>query len=180
MRPGTGAPLSERRAAAPGSGARPRPLPAVGSEPGGPAGPGGPVFWSALVIGWAVIGFAVAGVLWDPWLDGAELALARWAVLTGVAHDALVLPVAAGVGWVLGRVLPAALRGPIRGALAVSAILVAVAYPLLRGFGRRSLNPSALPADYTVSTIIVLALVWLVAAAAVAVRVGRAVRAGPR
>jgi hypothetical protein len=52
----------------------------------------------------------------------------------------------------------------------MSALVVLFAYPLLRGFGERPTNPSALPGDYPAATAAVVASIWAVAAVVVLVR----------
>jgi hypothetical protein len=116
---------------------------------------------------------AAAGVARDGWLGDRPLEVARWVAATGVVHDAVLLPAAAAVGWLPGRLLPAAVRGPVRGAAAVSGIVAAFSYPLWRGFGRRDANPTILPLDYPVTVAAVVAVVWAVALVAVVGRLAR-------
>lgn len=135
----------------------------------GPAPTYGASFWVGLAVGWAVMGYGVWGVL-----DESDLTrppdLALWVVGAAIAHDALLAPVVAVVGVALAAVLPRWVRGPVRAALAVSGVVVLFAYPALRGFGRRQGNPSILPLDYQRNVLLVLAVVWVVAAVAAAVR----------
>ena len=49
-----------------------------------------------------------------------------------------------------------------------SAVLVAIAWPFVRGYGRRSGNPSLLPRNYAVGLAAYLAVIWIVALAIVA------------
>jgi hypothetical protein len=65
-----------------------------------------------------------------------------------------------------GALLVKRIRGPIRGplqaGLIVTAIVVLTVWPLLRGYGLRDDNPSALPNNYLAGLVIVLVIVWSV------------------
>ena len=88
------------------------------------------------------------------------VALTEWTLGAAVVHDALVAPAVAVVGLVTARWLPVALRVPIRVGLALSALVVALAWPFVRGYGRRASNPSALPFEYGRNLVILLAVIW--------------------
>jgi hypothetical protein len=68
------------------------------------------------------------------------------------------------------RNLPAPIRTPARFALAVTALVTAIAWPLVRGWGYRAANPSALPLDYGRNLAGVLVAVWIVALIAAVLR----------
>jgi hypothetical protein len=87
-----------------------------------------------------------------------------------VAHDGVVLPVAIGLGVLIGRFVPAAARSVVLGAAYVSVVLTAVALPFLLGYGRSPDEPSALPLDYGRGLLACLVAVWAVALTVVAVR----------
>ena len=89
----------------------------------------------------------------------------RWWVTAALVHDLIVAPLAIAVGWVVVRSAPRALKAPLQMALLVSAVLVAVSWPALRGYGRVPSNPTYLPRDYTSGLLISLAAVWAVGAA---------------
>jgi len=93
-------------------------------------------------------------------------------------HDFLVAPVAALVGVVIIRRAPALVRGPLRAALFTSAIVIAVAWPGLRGYGRARApdNISVQPLNYATAVLTVLAVVWVVTAVWVTVEVLRSRR----
>ncbi|MEP6658449.1 MAG: hypothetical protein ABJD24_00860 [Acidimicrobiales bacterium] len=137
-------------------------------------------FVPCLVSGWLVMGFGVTRALSDS-RDAHPFALVVHVVAFDLAHDLLVVPLILVVGWGIGRALPAVARGPVRSACAVSAMFVVVAYPLVRRWGRRPTNSSALPLAYGRNLVLVLAMVWAVALAAIVIRVvhlRRAVVAG--
>ena len=125
-------------------------------------------FWPALVAGWGLIAVGVIGMFAQR--DRTEpLQLVRYVIGFLLVHDLVVAPVVIAGGWVVSRFVPPAVRGPLRGALALSALIVAFSWPLLRRYGEHATNDSALPLDYGRTVPIVLAVVW-VAAAAVAAR----------
>jgi hypothetical protein len=136
-------------------------------------------FWTALVAGWGVMIGAAVGALVDS--RNANLpALVRYIVIFDVVHDAVIAALTVAVAWLVSRWVPAVARGPVRGALALTAILVAFSYPLVRRLGARESNDSALPLDYGRNLLVVLAVVWVGAALVVAGRLlGRRVRRPP-
>ncbi len=137
--------------------------------------PRGAVFWVAAGVGWVVMAFGVWG-LFDNEGNTKPALLVRWVLGTLLVHDLLIVPVVIAVGALVGWLLPPRWRGPVRGALALSALAVLFSYPLWRGFGRRPGDPSALPLDYADSLLVVLAVIWVGAAAVLVARWGRARR----
>jgi len=137
-----------------------------------PADPLGRPFWIGLAVGGALMGYAIAGAA-AAFTPDERLGLLRWLVGAAIAHDALLAPAVTIVGLLLAWVLPSRVRGPVLGALAISAVVVLFSWPALRGYGRRDANPTILPHDAGRNVMIVVALVWLGAAIVVA---GRLVR----
>lgn len=135
-------------------------------------GPGGRWFWLGLAAGWSVMAWAAWGILADHDATNPS-GLARWALGGALLHDLVLAPVVLLVGAILARRLPASVRGPISGALALSGIVVLFAYPLVRGFGRHEQNSSTLPLDYTTNVVVVVGLVWLATLAVIVVRIAR-------
>jgi hypothetical protein len=137
---------------------------------------GGRVFWITTAIGWSVMVGAVIGAVADR-RDAQPAVLARWLVGGALLHDLLWLPIVAAVGAVLARTgrrgrVPAA----VRWAIATSAVLVLIAWPFVRGYGRNRGNPSLLPRNYAHGLVAYLLLTWLLAGLALAVerrRTGR-------
>jgi hypothetical protein len=80
---------------------------------------------------------------------------AVWLLLGVLAHDLLLVPVVAAVGWVLARVVPGASRGVVQGGLLVAAVITLVALPALSGKGDPR-NPSLTPLDYPRNWLLVL------------------------
>jgi hypothetical protein len=129
-----------------------------------PAAPSGAAFWLCAAIGLTIVGFGVAGLLTQ--LEGP--ALTSWLkVFVGglLVHDAIFAPLVVVGSVLLVRVVPASVRAPVQGALIVSCALVAIAIPVVGGYGRLANNPSLLPSDhYGTRLVAALAVVWLVAA----------------
>lgn len=84
----------------------------------------------------------------------------RWWVAAAVIHDVLVAPIAIGVGWLVVRFAPPVVKAPLQAALILSAILSAMAWPALRGYGRIASNPTYLPRDYGRGLVLSLLVVW--------------------
>lgn len=86
----------------------------------------------------------------------------RWALLVtvgAVAHDLLLVPVVSAVGWPLRHLRPP-LRAGVATGLALSGVLLVVAWPALGRYGARSDNPSVLPLDYPHGLAVALGVVW--------------------
>lgn len=116
----------------------------------------GPWAWLAIVGGWAVMVVAVIGAIRDPLL-GSSASWIVWVLGVAVVHDAVVLPIVVGCGWLLGRFAPAAWRAPWRVALVVGAVLVLSTWPIARRWGARSDNPSILPLEVGRNLLVLLA-----------------------
>lgn len=122
-----------------------------------------PGFWIGLALGLPLIAVGMIGAL-----DNASRVhpaeLGRWVIGSAIVHDGLVLPFVLLVGYFARRVTPVVAWPAVRWALATSGVIAVVAWPFVRGYGRRSSNPSLLPRDYTLGTWVAVAAVWLVAA----------------
>lgn len=98
----------------------------------------------------------------------------RWLVVGALAHDLLLFPALAAVGWLVHRLVPSVVRPVVAGGLVVAGAVTAVAYPVLTGKGDAR-NPSLTPLDYPRNYAILLAAIAVVTAA-LAVRRWRAHR----
>lgn len=142
-----------------------------GSDRGGAApadraapAPAGARFWACAAAGLALVAFGLAGLLRD--LSGPQLTSWAAVFLGGLlAHDLVVAPAVALLSLLVARRVPAPVRAPVQAGLVVSALVVAVAVPVVGGWGRLATNPSLLPQDYARNLLVVLACVWLVVAA---------------
>ncbi|WP_322759741.1 hypothetical protein [Frankia sp. Cr2] len=87
-----------------------------------------------------------------------------WGLAAIAVHDALLVPALAVIGLVLTRLIPAPYRAVMQAALIVSGSVALVSLPLWRGYGRKPDNPSVDPLAYERNLVIVLGVVWVIAA----------------
>jgi len=97
-------------------------------------------FWIGLAVGTLVMAYGLKGLL------GAASAtqpsnLGAFFIGAGIVHDAVFAPLVLLVGWLTLRVVPPVARNPVRIALALSVLLVAFTWPLVRRWGARDSNP---------------------------------------
>jgi hypothetical protein len=143
----------------------------------------GRAFWIALPVGAAVMTFGAIGLVADSGISGG-VDVAQWLVGADLAHDFVLAPLACLVGAAVARVLPRRCRAPVQAALLASGVLLIVAFPALRGYGREQVpdNPSVQPLDYTTATLTALTVVWAAAGVWLLVRLatsGRGTRRPP-
>ena len=143
-----------------------------------PAGDGhrtGALFWISAAAGWVVIGLGVRGILQHS-IDTRPLDLARFVVGGALLHDLVVAPLVILAGVLVARTVPTRSRAVVQAALVVSGLVALFSYPLVRAYGLAANNPTSLPHNYARSLLVVLGVVWAVAAAAVVVRLRTASR----
>lgn len=128
--------------------------------------PVGPRFWVSAAVGWAVIGWGVYGIFSNR-LDTRPANLAKFVVGGALLHDLLVAPLVILAGVLIARAVPARARGTVQAALIVSGVVALFAWPLVRAYGLAANNPTSLPHNYGLNLLIVLGVVWAVAAAAI-------------
>ncbi|CAN5628304.1 hypothetical protein BH10ACT2_BH10ACT2_27610 [soil metagenome] len=133
---------------------------------------GGPAFWIAAVVGWAIIIGGIRAGLRDRELK--PTALAKWIIGGLVVHDAIWLPILSllgvGIVWAWRRRIPAF----IVWAAMTSAVLTLIAWPFVRGYGRRADVPSALQRNYAHGLLAYIGVTWLLAVGAAIVSRRRA------
>lgn len=122
--------------------------------------PGGPIFWTGVLVGWTVILAGVVGALVDSRLTHPR-SMAIWIVGCLVAHDFVLAPMVFGVGKALRRVASASGRKLLQACFVLYGALVLVSIPVLGRFGQRPDNDTLLPRDYGVGLIVALIVVWL-------------------
>lgn len=133
--------------------------------------PSGPLWWALLVLGTAVVGFGVRGLLAE--FDAEDLR--RWMVwfAAGVAvHDLLVVPLTAALGRGLRHLLPARFLAPVQVGAILTGIVAITAIPVVGRFGAgaQAANPTLLTRPYETNLVLVLAIVWAAVGVACAVR----------
>jgi hypothetical protein len=103
-------------------------------------------------------------------------------------HDFVVAPLGVAVGILVLRRVPPVVRAPLRGALFTSAVVIAVAWPGIRHYGRTRTpdNPTVQPLNYTtaaltvVGVVFAIASVWLVISLVRTHRTQRSLRSAAR
>jgi hypothetical protein len=137
----------------------------------------GRAFWIALPVGAGVMVYGAIGLVTDSGLPGA-FDVARWLVGADLANDAVLAPLACLVGAGIARLLPRWCRAPVQAGLLASGVLLIVAFPALRGFGRDQVpdNETVQPLDYSTGTLTALAVVWSAVAVWLVVRFASAAR----
>ena len=142
-------------------------------RPAGPSrplpGPLGPRFWISAAVGWAVIGWGIAGIFRHS-VDTRPANLATFVVGGALLHDLVVAPLVILAGVLIARAVPARARGPVQAALAVSGMVALFSWPLVRAYGLAANNPTSLPHNYALGLLVVLGVVWATAAAAVVLK----------
>jgi hypothetical protein len=134
------------------------------------------VFWTCALVGWAGIALGVRGIFVDRSATRPS-DLVRWAGGLLVVHDVIVVPVALGVGWIVGRLSSGRGGVFVKAGMAMTATVVALWWPLWRGYGRRASNPTLLRSPYERNLLIALAVGWgVVAAAALGTLIARRAR----
>ncbi|NND75514.1 MAG: hypothetical protein HKN44_10970 [Ilumatobacter sp.] len=124
----------------------------------------GALFWTGTVLGWAIIAFGLKLLFDDP--EASWFNTLRLTAIGIVAHDIVWLAVSVGGTWLVMRALGRDIPHWIRWATWTSAIVIAMWFPLWRGYGDRIRNDTILPRDYRASIIILLIAIWLGGAAA--------------
>lgn len=135
---------------------------------------GGATFWIATAVGWAIILFGVRLGLSDRELE--PWSLARWFAGGLVLHDLIWLSLVAIVGALLAFLLRGRVPVVLGWAIATTAVLTVIAWPFVRGYGRRPDVPSALQRNYAQGLLAYIAVTWLLALAVFAVGRRRAAR----
>jgi hypothetical protein len=121
-------------------------------------------FWVAAVVGAGLMAYGAIGLLdAAPATRPGPVALRLLGL--DVLHDAVIAPLACAVGWVVVRRFPGWARRPVRAGLFASAVVLLVAWPALRGYGRARVpdNPTVQPLHYGTAVVTVLVVVWLLA-----------------
>ena len=98
----------------------------------------------------------------------------RWWVTLAVVHDVVIAPLSILVGWLVVRFAPPVVKAPLQAGLILTATVVAMSWPALRGYGRIASNPTYLPRNYATGLVVTLAVIWLACAAWAAARLARA------
>jgi hypothetical protein len=116
-------------------------------------------FWIGLVLGAPVMVYGAYELVQQAgWPRAVDVAV--WLGAGLLVHDLVLAPLVLVVVWAIGRVAPRALRTPLRAGVLGSALVVAVAWPALRGYGNRPDNPTIHPLAYGTAVLTALAFLW--------------------
>ena len=132
------------------------------TDPGAHAEPGRG-FWIGLALGAPVMTYGAVSLVRQAGWPRA-FAAGRWLAGGLLLHDLMLVPVVLAIVWVIGRATPRWLRTPLQSAVLGSALVLALAWPGLRGYGNRPDNPTVHPLRYGSALLTVLAVVWVLAA----------------
>jgi hypothetical protein len=119
----------------------------------------GRLFWVGTVLGWIVIAYGAKLLLDDP--EAKWFNTARLVALGIVAHDIVWLSLSVGAGWLCARIIGRRVPYWIRWGTWTSIIVLAMWFPLWRGYGDRIGNDTILPRNYGTSILILLPVVWI-------------------
>ena len=122
-------------------------------------------FWCFFVVGGAVTLYGLHGLI--KVLNGiTSHEFLKWFVGADLAHDLIVAPVACLVGVIIARLVPASARAQVRAGIFATAVIVAIAWAPLHGYGRANArgNSSVEPLNYATAVLTVLVVVWALAA----------------
>jgi len=121
-------------------------------------------FWIGLAVGLPVMVYGAAELIGQAgWPRAGDVAV--WLGGGLLLHDLLLAPLVIAVVWAVGTVFPSGLRAPVRAGILGSALVVAIGWPALRGYGNRPDNRTIHPLDYSTAVLTAIALVWLLVAA---------------
>ena len=122
-------------------------------------------FWCFFVVGGAVTLYGLRGLIST--LNGiTSHDFLKWFVGADLAHDLVIAPVACLIGAAVSKLAPASARPQLRAGIFASAIVLAIAWAPLHGYGRANArgNSSVEPLNYATATVTVLVVVWAIAA----------------
>lgn len=107
-----------------------------------------------------LLGVGYGGWLLEAHQSGAQLfQVAQWAVIGVVLHDAVLAPLALGLGWLGQRTLAPAVAAPATVALVLVGTLSVVAVPVLDGYAAHRGNHTLLDRDYTAGWLLTAGVV---------------------
>ena len=121
---------------------------------------GGATFWVGAAVGWAIIVVGIKMGLHDR--EFKPGLLVKWAAGGLLLHDLVWLPVVAVAGTLATVVLRRRIPLVVAWAAATTIVMTLIAWPFVRGYGRRADNPSALPLNYAHGLLVYIAVTWLI------------------
>lgn len=132
------------------------------------------------LLGAALIGYGVYGMLHDPYIQ-RPMDVLRWVAAGLVLHDGVWLPLVMLLGALVSRAMPAPIADLLRGALVIAAATTAIALPgMLRAHADPGGNTTVAPLDYQRHWVVLMAVLGAGSALAAAYRWVRRGRARAR
>ncbi|MFI1995425.1 hypothetical protein [Actinoplanes sp. NPDC020271] len=116
-----------------------------------------------IAAGLLIMLYGIAGAILDTEVNLVGV-VAFGAVLL-VLHDGIFLPLIAGAGALVRRLVPPGWQPAVRFAAIVDLAVVMVASPLVLGFGRDAGNPTVLPRPYGKGLLLILVVATVAAVA---------------
>ncbi len=120
-------------------------------------------FWIGLAFGAPVMVYGAAELItqggWPRFVNVVE-----WLSAGVLLHDLLLAPLVIAVIWTIRRLFPSQFTPPITAGILGTALIVAIGWPALRGYGNRPDNPTVHPLDYSTAVLTAIALVWILVA----------------
>ena len=116
-------------------------------------------FWIGLALGTPVMAYGAVELVQQAGWPRA-FGVARWFAGGILLHDLVLVPIVLAVVWAIGRWTPAPVHTPLRAAALGSALVIAVGWPGLRGYGNKADNATIHPLDYGSAVLTLLALLW--------------------
>lgn len=161
--------------------------PAEGTSRSAGSGTERVVFWVSMVVGVAIVVFALNGLRTARLIDRPMFSdgsivfgtFAKFFVISAVLIDVVLIPLAAGIGYVAKRLVPAKAWPVVRAGLLATGTLLLYSYALVFDKGGKPGLPSLRPRDYHAGLLWALVVTWAIAAVAFAVMYLLAQRRGP-
>lgn len=131
-------------------------------------------------VGVALLGYGAVRIFTDA-KDTKPFALAKWLVGSLLVHDLLIAPAVIGIGWVLGRVVPARARAYLQAALICGGLVSAVGVLMIWRQGKYGATSLALlQQNYRANLLLLLVIIALGAAIGYLIEVVRTKRTKTR
>jgi hypothetical protein len=123
-------------------------------------------FWCCLIVGGAITLYGLHGLV-SARRGAGGTQFVQWFLGADVAHDLIIAPAACAIGVLISRLVPPSARAEIRAGIFATAVVLAIAWAPLHGYGHDSApgNSSVQPLDYTTAVATVLVVVWILVGA---------------
>ena len=124
----------------------------------------GIMFWIGLLIGGAIVAFAMRGVLHQFATGAARYRWARYVVGADLVHDLIIAPLVFLVAYGARHIVAPRFRGPLAFGVYGSAVMIAIGWYPLHGTAHYKQNVSFQPLNYATAVTTTVVVVWCIAA----------------